>query len=82
MLGNINVLRATACALFDSSASQSFARTCSLQTKLLPYKLVVMIPGENVIACARVVKDCPVEIKDRALKANLMVFYLMVQALC
>ncbi|KAF5459720.1 hypothetical protein F2P56_019642, partial [Juglans regia] len=77
--GNVNLLRFTACALFDSGASQSFvsaafARICSLQTELLPQRVVVLIPDGNTVACTRLVKDCPVELDGRTLKADLLVF--------
>ncbi|XP_035543106.1 probable LRR receptor-like serine/threonine-protein kinase RFK1 [Juglans regia] len=77
--GNVNLLRFTACALFDLGASQSFvsaafARICSLQTELLPRRVVVLIHDGNRVACTRLVKDCPVELDGRTLKADLLVF--------
>ncbi|XP_042991198.1 uncharacterized protein LOC122318093 [Carya illinoinensis] len=77
--GSVNLLRFLACALFDSGASQSFvsaafARICSLQTELLPRRVVVLIPDGNTVSCTRLVKDCPLELEGRTLKANLLVF--------
>ncbi|XP_040990916.1 uncharacterized protein LOC121238139 [Juglans microcarpa x Juglans regia] len=73
------MLRFTACALFNSGALQSFmpaafAQICSLQTELLPRRVVVLIPDGNTVACTRLVKNCPIELEGRALKANLLVF--------
>ncbi|XP_042969169.1 uncharacterized protein LOC122301871 [Carya illinoinensis] len=79
MTGRVNLFRFSACALFDSGASQSFvsaafARICSLQTELLPRRVVVLIPDGNTVSCTRLVKDCPLELEGRTLKANLLVF--------
>lgn len=76
------MLKFTACALFDSSVSQSFfsiasAQICSLQIKALPHNVVVMILDESIVACTQVVKECPVEVEGKILNADLMVFCLM-----
>ncbi|XP_042942669.1 uncharacterized protein LOC122276838 [Carya illinoinensis] len=44
-----------------------------LQTELLPRRVVVLIPDENTVSCTRLIKDCPLELEGRALKANLLV---------
>ncbi|XP_042983274.1 uncharacterized protein LOC122312677 [Carya illinoinensis] len=77
--GRVNLFRFSACALFDSGALQSFvsaafARICSLQTELLPRRIVVLIPDGNTVSCTCLVKDCPLELEGRTLKANLLVF--------
>ncbi|XP_042979945.1 uncharacterized protein LOC122310129 [Carya illinoinensis] len=79
MTRRVNLFRFSACALFDSSASQSFvsavfARICSLQTELLPRRVVVLIPDWNTVSCTRLVKDCSLELEGKTLKANLLVF--------
>ncbi|XP_042942629.1 uncharacterized protein LOC122276790 [Carya illinoinensis] len=38
------------------------------------YAVVVLIPDGNTISCTRLVKDCPLELEGRTLKANLLVF--------
>ncbi|XP_042983242.1 uncharacterized protein LOC122312647 [Carya illinoinensis] len=78
-LGSVNLLRFSACALFNSGASQSFvsaafARICSLQTELLPQWVVVLIPDQNTVSCTRLIKDYLLELEGRTLKANLLVF--------
>ncbi|XP_042956291.1 uncharacterized protein LOC122292137 [Carya illinoinensis] len=58
----------------QSFVSTAFARICSLQTELLPRRVVVLIPDGNTISCTRLVKECPLELEGRTLKANLLVF--------
>ncbi|XP_042954687.1 uncharacterized protein LOC122291105 [Carya illinoinensis] len=58
----------------QSFMSAAFAQIYSLQTELLPRRVVVLIPNKNTVSCTRLVKDCPLELEGRTLKANLLVF--------
>ncbi|XP_057953367.1 uncharacterized protein LOC131147781 [Malania oleifera] len=79
VIGNIYMLSNSVVVLFDSGVTHSFIsrgfiKMCGLETQSLDAELEVVTPIGSVVACSKVIRDCPMGIQERMMFANLIVF--------
>jgi len=80
--GTIPLFGKLASTLFDSGATHSFisstyVKLCSMTTQPLNQNITVSTPIRNVVTCRKFIENCPIDIEDRVLPANLAMFQML-----
>ncbi|XP_041011297.1 uncharacterized protein LOC121255072 [Juglans microcarpa x Juglans regia] len=80
--GKVRLKQYVVYALFHFGASRSFissrcVRRCELKVEPMSRKVLVAIPDGNVMGCTSIITNCPLEIPNLVLTADLIIFHMM-----